>query len=75
MVGPSAVFSRKKQLVLLSFAMSTLFTAASWAADDGEDVREQLNVLKDEILILQDQLEEYRKALSTCLEAKNYSVK
>ena len=63
----------KKKLVLLSFTISTLFTAASWAADDGEDVREQLNVLKDEILILQDQLEETNVANSNEMKISGYA--
>lgn len=61
-----------KKIVLLSFAMSTLFSAASWSAED-DDIREQLNVLKDEILILQDQLEETNVANTNEMKISGYA--
>ena len=40
-----------KKLVMLIFAMASMTSATTWAADESEDMREQLNILKDEILI------------------------
>ena len=61
-----------KNIVLLSFAMSFFVSAATWAAEE-DDVREQLNVLKDEILILQDQLEETNVANSNEMKISGYA--
>lgn len=62
-----------RKIVLLLFVTTTFLSATTWAADQSDDVREQLNVLKDEVLILQDQLEETNIANSNEMKISGYA--
>ena len=62
-----------KKMVLLIIAMTSMISATAWAADESEDMREQLNILKDEILILQDQLEETNVANANEMKISGYA--
>ena len=64
---------RKINLVLLTIVLSMFTSVVVVAAEDSDDVREQLNVLKDEILILQDQLEETNVANSNEMKISGYA--
>jgi hypothetical protein len=62
-----------KKMVLLFLAMTLMLSATARAAEESEDVREQLNILKDEILILQDQLEETNVANANEMKISGYA--
>ena len=62
-----------KKTVLLTFVASLSLSVTAWAADDTDDVREQLNILKDEVLILQDQLEETNIANTNEMKISGYA--
>ena len=62
-----------RKIVLLTFVTTTFLSATTWAAEESDDVREQLNVLKDEVLILQDQLEETNIANSNEMKISGYA--
>jgi len=64
---------KNKNTVLLTFATSLSLSAATWAANDTDDMREQLNILKDEVLILQDQLEETNIANTNEMKISGYA--
>ena len=64
---------KNKKIVPLIFVTAMCLSATSWAADEADDVREQLNILKDEVLILQDQLEETNIANSNEMKISGYA--
>lgn len=61
------------KIALLTFATSTFLSASVWAADETEGVQEQLNLLKDEMAILQDQLEETNNANTNRMNISGYA--
>jgi len=63
----------KNKIAQLTVATSLLLSATVWGAEDSDDVREQLNLLKDEVLILQDQLEEANVANSNEMKISGYA--
>ena len=63
----------KNNIVLLTFVSSLFVCAPLWAADETDELREQLNVLKDEVLILQDQLEETNVSNSNEMKISGYA--
>ena len=62
-----------KSILSLALASFTYLPSLGWAADDTDDLREQLNELKDEIVILQDQLEETNVANANRMNISGYA--
>jgi len=62
-----------KTTISLALASCSYLPGLLWAADDTEELRDQLNTLKDEIVILQDQLEETNVANANRMNISGYA--